>query len=163
MLWLEGRSVSETVEALPALLAALPVSELLVADIDRLDEITSAAATSDVRVRPLRECTCRQDFGRIILDVCNQSASVDGRPVALTATEFQVLRVLAAHRDSVVTREQLVSAVWRNNGWHGDGHAVEVHVANLRRKLGESGKQNKGPKFLRTIRGVGYRFEPSPG
>ena len=57
--------------------------------------------------------------------------------------------------DSRWTREALLRSVWGTD-WASDTHLVEVHIGNLRRKLGE---KREGPHFIRTVRGVGYRME----
>jgi two-component system phosphate regulon response regulator PhoB len=77
---------------------------------------------------------------------------VDGQPVELSATEFRVLRVLARKPGWVFTREQILDAV------HGDNYAitnraVDVHIVNLRRRLGIAGE------YIETVRGVGYRLK----
>ncbi len=79
---------------------------------------------------------------------------MDGRPVELTRTEFDVLAALAAEPKAVFTRRQLIDAVWGPE-WFGDEHLVDVHIAHLRRKL----EHDPGdPRFVRTVRGVGYRM-----
>jgi DNA-binding response OmpR family regulator len=55
----------------------------------------------------------------------------------------------------VFAREQLLHSVWGAD-WYGDDHVVDVHMGNLRKKLGESGSN---PRFIHTVRGVGFRFE----
>ncbi|MHB8968932.1 MAG: response regulator [Pirellulaceae bacterium] len=77
---------------------------------------------------------------------------VDGQPIELSATEFRVLRVLARKPGWVFTREQILDAV------HGDNYAitnraVDVHIVNLRRRLGIAGE------YIETVRGVGYRLK----
>jgi two-component system, OmpR family, alkaline phosphatase synthesis response regulator PhoP len=77
--------------------------------------------------------------------------------VALTTREFQLLTALAAHPGRVFTRAQLLEHVWGNEYY--DDHVVDVHVANLRKKLLEAAAS---PRYLQTIRGIGYRFNPPP-
>ena len=81
---------------------------------------------------------------------------LDGRPVDLTKVEFDLLAKLASEPRRAFTRAQLLTAVWGSE-WYGDDHVVDVHVGNLRKKLGESGGS---PRFVHTVRGVGFRFEP---
>jgi DNA-binding response OmpR family regulator len=90
----------------------------------------------------------------LAIDVPRRSASVDGRRVALTTTEFEVLAVLARDPGVVVTRQALLDAVWGVD-FVGDDHLVDVHVANLRRKLGDDAE---APRFVATVRGAGYRL-----
>ena len=92
--------------------------------------------------------------GPLRIDLAGHEASLDGQPIALTRTEFDILATLAARPKVVFTRRQLVDAVWGDN-WIGDERLVDVHVGHLRRKLGD--KPND-PRFVRTVRGVGYRM-----
>ena len=64
---------------------------------------------------------------------------------------------IAAEPARTFRREDLVAAVW-GEPWVGDAHAADVHVANLRRKLGDDAA---APRFVRTVRGVGYRIGPA--
>jgi len=81
---------------------------------------------------------------------------LDGELVDLTKVEFDLLAKLASEPRRAFTRLQLLDAVWGGD-WYGDDHVVDVHVGNLRKKLGESGTS---PRFVHTVRGVGFRFEP---
>jgi DNA-binding response OmpR family regulator len=85
---------------------------------------------------------------------------VDGVPVELTALEFNLLAAVVRRPGLVVTREALLGAVW-GPGYAGDDHLLDVHVANVRRKLGDD---PASPRFLETVRGVGFRLrDPAPG
>ena len=75
-------------------------------------------------------------------------------PIALTRTEFDVLAVLSERPRLAYTRRQLIDAVWGQT-WVGDEHLVDVHVANLRRKLGDDPSRQR---YIVTVRGVGYRM-----
>ena len=68
-----------------------------------------------------------------------------------------LLAKLGAEPRRAFTRSQLLDAVWGVD-WFSDDHVVDVHVGNLRKKLGESGSR---PRFVHTVRGVGFRFEPN--
>ncbi|HYS40470.1 MAG TPA: response regulator transcription factor [Pseudonocardiaceae bacterium] len=93
-------------------------------------------------------------FGPLTVDVAGRDVHLDGDPVELTRTEFDVLAALATRPKVVFTRRQLIDAVWGEN-WIGDEHLVDVHVAHLRRKLGDD---PDAARFVRTVRGVGYRM-----
>jgi DNA-binding response OmpR family regulator len=93
-------------------------------------------------------------FGRLLVDVVAREVRVDGSGVELTRTEFDLLAALAAQPRMAFTRRQLVNAVWGND-WVGDEHLVDVHVGHLRRKLGDDAS---APRFIRTVRGIGYRM-----
>lgn len=87
------------------------------------------------------------------VDVARRIARIDGHPVALTRTEFDILAVLAREPGTVVDRVSLLMSVWGPG--YVDDHLVDVHVANLRRKLGDDPEH---PRFVETVRGIGYRL-----
>ncbi len=93
-------------------------------------------------------------FGALQIDPAAREVLLDGEVVELTRTEFDLLEVLSAHPGRVVSRHLLLEDVWGGDGFS-DDHVVEVHVANLRRKLGDD---PQSPRYIRTIRGVGYRM-----
>ncbi|GAB2687064.1 response regulator [Thalassiella azotivora] len=93
-------------------------------------------------------------FGELVIDPAGREVRVDGRPVPLTRTEFDVLEALSARPRLAFTRRRLIEAVWGEN-WVGDEHLVDVHVGHLRRKLGDDAT---APRFIRTVRGIGYRM-----
>lgn len=95
-------------------------------------------------------------FGNLVIDGRAWEVHLDGDLIDLTKTEFEILVVLASRPRQVVTDEDLTRLIW-GDGWIGDDNNLAVHVSKLRRKLGESGLR---PRFIRTIRGVGYRFDP---
>jgi DNA-binding response OmpR family regulator len=97
-----------------------------------------------------------RQFGSIRIDPVVREVTVDGEPVELTKIEFDVLDLLSSSPRRTFTRTQLLETVWGDN-WFGDDHIIDVHMGNLRRKLGESASM---PRHIRTVRGVGYRFEP---
>ena len=96
------------------------------------------------------------DFGPLRVDAAARETVLDGALVDLTRLEFDLLAKLASEPRRAFTRAQLLDSVWGSD-WYGDDHVVDVHVGNLRKKLGESGSQ---PRFIHTVRGVGFRFEP---
>ncbi|GAA2143856.1 response regulator transcription factor [Nocardioides koreensis] len=93
--------------------------------------------------------------GAITVDVDGRRAFLDDTEVALTRTEFDLLTELMRTPARVWTREALLRSVW-DTEWATDTHLVEVHIGNLRRKLGEG---RGAPRLIRTVRGVGYRME----
>ncbi|WP_144764825.1 response regulator transcription factor [Curtobacterium sp. 9128] len=92
--------------------------------------------------------------GRLRVDRERHRVTVDDAPVELTPTEFALLAHLVAEPDRVFERAQLLSAVWGVADFSGS-RTVDVHVAQLRAKLGDAAG-------LRTVRGVGYAFDPVP-
>jgi DNA-binding response OmpR family regulator len=113
---------------------------------------SSVEATAGPYAGPPEEPPRR--FGPLEVDVAAREARLDGRPVELTRTEFDVLAALSARPRLAYTRRQLVDAVW-GEGWVGDEHLVDVHIGHLRRKLADD---PAAPRFVRTVRGVGYRM-----
>lgn len=93
-------------------------------------------------------------IGELTLDPQGREVQVESTPVELTRTEFDVLEALTRRPGVVFSREQLLTEIWGPD-WVGDAHVVEVHVASLRRKLGDSAVAGR---FIRTVRGVGYRM-----
>ena len=91
-------------------------------------------------------------FGDLTLDPLAREVSVGGVEVSLTKIEFDLLTTLSGRPEMVFSREMLLEQVWGHD-WLGDGHVVDVHIANLRRKIDLDGRAH-----IKTVRGVGYRF-----
>lgn len=90
--------------------------------------------------------------GALTIDLESRSVTIDGAPIDLTRTEFDLLAAMAIRPKMAFDRRQLLDEVWGGE-WYGDDHVVDVHVAHLRRKLGDD---PANPRFIRTVRGVGY-------
>jgi DNA-binding response OmpR family regulator len=103
----------------------------------------------------------RLQIGALDLDAAARTASLDGAPLELTRKEFDLLALLMSHAGTVVSRERLIDEVWDVN-WFGSTKTLDVHVSGLRKKLGDDPAD---PRYLHTVRGVGFRFaEPAePG
>jgi two-component system alkaline phosphatase synthesis response regulator PhoP len=98
-----------------------------------------------------------QRVGELVIDRAQYEASYQGQVLPLTAREFELLAALAAHPGRVFTRGQLLERVMGSE--HYDEHVIEVHIANLRKKLDDDPSQ---PRYIQTVRGVGYRFLARP-
>jgi DNA-binding response OmpR family regulator len=115
------------------------------------------------RVRSvLRRATPRPVLGRftfegLTIDTASREVSVDGTAVELTAREFDLLAFLASSPRQVFSRGQLLEQVWDSSTDWQDPATVTVHVRRLRQKI-EGDPQN--PRWVTTVWGVGYRFEP---
>jgi DNA-binding response OmpR family regulator len=94
--------------------------------------------------------------GELEVDVAARTAALDGRPLALTPREFDLLRYLAERPGQVVGKRELLAEVWRLP-YGGADKTVDVHLTWLRRKLGETAQ---APRYLHTVRGVGVRLTP---
>jgi DNA-binding response OmpR family regulator len=92
--------------------------------------------------------------GDLVVDEAAREVHLAGEPVLLTRIEFDLLAALAAHPQLVLSRRQLVEMVW-DTAWTGDAHLVDVHIGRIRKKLGDTAAS---PRFIHTIRGVGYRM-----
>jgi two-component system, OmpR family, alkaline phosphatase synthesis response regulator PhoP len=99
-----------------------------------------------------------QRFGDLTIDQERHEVTRLGQPIALTALEYALLTTLAAHPGRVFTRDQLLEQVWGQD-YFGDDHVVDVHIANLRKKLGD---EPAAPTYIETVRGAGYRFAGKP-
>ncbi len=123
-----------------------------------------AAAEVIARIRAVlrrsRQGETRQErltAGEVTIDVRARRAWLQGRELSLTRKEFDLLARLARNPGQVVTREDLMSDVWDEN-WFGSTKTLDVHMAALRRKLGED---SSSPRHIETVRGVGFRFAPA--
>ncbi|MBT0566202.1 response regulator transcription factor [Williamsia sp. CHRR-6] len=96
--------------------------------------------------------------GPLRIDSISREVSVDGRDIDATAKEFDLLLFLASHPRQVFTRHQLLDTVWHSAQWLGEATVTE-HIHRLRTKIGKA----HGSSCIRTIRGVGYRFDPDCG
>ncbi|MFN3373863.1 MAG: response regulator transcription factor [Chloroflexus sp.] len=93
-------------------------------------------------------------YGPLVIDSVAHTVWLNGNLISLTHLEYSLLRVLAAAPGRVFSRAQLLDQIW-DGDYFGDEHVVEVHIANIRKKLGDDPSR---PQFIFTVRGVGYRF-----
>lgn len=99
-----------------------------------------------------RQGQATRQLGDLTIDVGAREVRRGAHRVELTRTEFDLLDALSEHPRRVLSRDQLFEQVWGGQ-WFGDRHVVDVHVANLRRKLGDDAQS---PRYIRTLRGFGY-------
>jgi two-component system response regulator RegX3 len=90
--------------------------------------------------------------GPLVVDVEAHRATLEGMQLELTPKEFELLVLLASQPDVAVTRQRVMAQVW-NTEWFGSTKTLDVHVAALRRKLGD-------PAWIETVRGIGFRLHP---
>ena len=121
----------------------------LVARIRAVLRRTSAASTP-AAAGPLQ-------IGGLELDASARTVTLDGAPLELTRKEFDLLALLMGQAGTVVSRERLIDEVWDVN-WFGSTKTLDVHVSGLRKKLGDD---SSDPRYLHTVRGVGFRFARS--
>jgi DNA-binding response OmpR family regulator len=104
--------------------------------------------------RPGKGNTQVLSIGAINIDLALREAHINGRSLDLNRKEFDLLSYLGEHTDRVVTRQELVKEVW-GRIHSGREQSVDVHIAWLRRKLGETAAR---PRYLMTVRGIGFRL-----
>ena len=92
------------------------------------------------------------EIAGICIDPDAHTVTVDGKEIALTPREFELLLYVAQNKNIALSRQQILSAAW-NFDYYGDARTVDTHVKNLRMKLGEHGSA------LKTVRGRGYKLE----
>ncbi len=94
------------------------------------------------------------EFPGLEMDLLRRQVSVWGTSVELTAKEYEVLVLLAAHPGRVYSREQIMRHLW-NGDFFGEARAADVHVQHIRKKIEFD---PKNPRYVQTVRGMGYRF-----
>ena len=97
-------------------------------------------------------------LGDLVVDPARHEVTVAGRPVALTAVEFRLLTAVLTAGGRVLTRDQLLDAVYGHGEAEVLDRTIDVHVRRLRQKLGDDPKR---PRYVATVRGVGYRAAPT--
>ncbi|GIU87611.1 MAG: DNA-binding response regulator [Acidimicrobiia bacterium] len=91
--------------------------------------------------------------GAVEVDTGRREVRVYGEPVAFTTKEFDLLRFLVQRPGLALSRQQILDGVWGHD-WYGDARTVDVHVAQVRKKVG-------GAVRIATVRGIGYRLDPT--
>ncbi len=94
-------------------------------------------------------------LGELEIDVSSMTVQVQGRNVLTTVREFRLLEYLATHRGHVLTRDQLLDAVWKETPFV-TPRSIDVYIRRLREKIETDPRH---PQYLKTLRGIGYRFE----
>jgi two-component system KDP operon response regulator KdpE len=115
---------------------------------------TELIARIEAALRKYAETPESFQTGDLVINYEERRVELAGSPVQLTATEFDLLRILSTHAGRVVTYEQLLSSAWqmRNSG---DARVVRVFIKKLRQKLGDDAKS---PRYIFTVQRVGYRM-----
>jgi DNA-binding response OmpR family regulator len=104
---------------------------------------------------PSPETTEVLRLGELEIDVSSMTVQVQGRNVLTTVREFRLLEYLATHRGRVLTRDQLLDAVWKETPFV-TPRSIDVYIRRLREKIEPDPRH---PQYLKTLRGIGYRFE----
>jgi DNA-binding response OmpR family regulator len=95
-------------------------------------------------------------FQQLAINPEAREVTINDKPLALTALEFNILLFLASHPSQAWSRAQLIQKIWGCD-YVGDGRVVDVHIGQLRKKMADDSHL---PEFIKTVRGYGYKFEP---
>ncbi|MCA9549913.1 MAG: response regulator transcription factor [Myxococcales bacterium] len=101
----------------------------------------------------------RASAGPLMVDSDRRLATLNGTPLDLTTTEFDILRTLVTNAGRVIPRERLMELA-RGEDYAAFERSVDVHVSHIRKKIGDDPKR---PTFLKTVRGIGYTIPKDPG
>jgi DNA-binding response OmpR family regulator len=116
-----------------------------------------ARIRSTLRRARLRDEGDRLEVAGVVLDTRTRTVARDGRPVQLTPREFDLLELFLRHPGMALSRETMLSAVWGYE-FLGGSNVIDSYVRYLRQKLERAGRG----RLIRTVRGVGYAFRPTP-
>ena len=93
-----------------------------------------------------------KDYGGIEINTEGRTVTVDGKPIELSLREYELLKYLLDNENVALSRDKILNNVW-NYDYYGDSRTIDSHIKKIRHKLGKKGK------YIKTIRGVGYKFE----
>ena len=93
-----------------------------------------------------------KDYGGIEVDREGRTVKVDGKPIELSLREYELLVYLLDNENIALSRDKILNNVW-NYDYYGDSRTIDSHIKKIRHKLGKKGK------YIKTMRGVGYKFE----
>ncbi len=93
-----------------------------------------------------------KDYGGIEIDKDGRTVKIDGKTVELSLREYELLTYLIENQNIALSRDKILNNVW-NYDYYGDSRTIDSHIKKIRHKLGKKGK------YIKTIRGVGYKFE----
>ena len=94
----------------------------------------------------------KKDYGGIEIDKEGRTVSVDGKQIELSLREYELLLYLVENENVALSRDKILNNVW-NYDYYGDSRTIDSHIKKIRHKLGKKGK------YIKTMRGVGYKFE----
>ena len=94
----------------------------------------------------------KKDFDGIVIDDVGRTVTVDGKPIELSLREYELLKYLLDNEKVALSRDKILNNVW-NYDYYGDSRTIDSHIKKIRHKLGKKGK------YIKTIRGIGYKFE----
>lgn len=92
------------------------------------------------------------DYGGIVIDNEGRTVKVDGKQIELSLREYELLKYLVDNEGIALSRDKILNNVW-NYDYYGDSRTIDSHIKKVRHKLGKKGK------YIKTVRGIGYKFE----
>ncbi len=113
-----------------------------------------ARVQAQLRRPRVASAALQRSFGPLVIDPGARRVTLGETVIEVTPTEFDVLETLSARPTTAFSRRDLIDAIW-GPSWVGDEHLVDVHIGNLRKKLGDAASQ---PRYVTTVRGHGYRM-----
>lgn len=93
------------------------------------------------------------NYGGIIIDTEGRTVKVDDKPIEMSLREYELLNYLVKNQGIALSRDKILNNVWHYD-YYGDSRTIDSHIKKIRHKLGKKGK------YIKTIRGIGYKFEP---
>ena len=93
-----------------------------------------------------------EDYGGITINSKGRTVTVDGKQVEMSLREYELLKYLVDNKGIALSRDKILNNVW-NYDYYGDSRTIDSHIKKIRHKLGKKGR------YIKTIRGVGYKFE----
>ncbi len=102
--------------------------------------------------RTIKEEKQTKDVGGIIIDVDGRTVSVDGKLIEMSLREYELLKYLVDNQGIALSRDKILNNVW-NYDYYGDSRTIDSHIKKIRHKIGKKGK------YIKTVRGIGYKFE----
>jgi DNA-binding response OmpR family regulator len=93
-----------------------------------------------------------KDYDGIVIDEEGRTVKVDGKQIELSLREYELLTYLVDNENIALSRDKILNNVW-NYDYYGDSRTIDSHIKKIRHKLGKKGK------YIKTIRGIGYKFE----
>lgn len=102
--------------------------------------------------RTIQTENTNKDFGGIVIDEQGRTVTVDGKNVEMSLREYELLKYLVDNENIALSRDKILNNVW-NYDYYGDSRTIDSHIKKIRHKLGKRGK------YIKTMRGIGYKFE----
>lgn len=102
--------------------------------------------------RTIQTENTNKDFGGIIIDEQGRTVTVDGKNIEMSLREYELLKYLVDNENIALSRDKILNNVW-NYDYYGDSRTIDSHIKKIRHKLGKRGK------YIKTMRGIGYKFE----